>query len=137
MLPNSYSKLLHFEELLMTCCHLKKCLSVGVGVLKCFGTSLVPKGSSSTRNYKFAINLLVKLKWKMFAFCQGYEEMSSCHSPRVSQSLVIYEHLFCSHLSQIPLLSIEINPLMNYSGGTVQNLFLLAGRSRSGGLLLL
>ena len=116
MLPKSYSKLLHFEELLMTCCHLKQCISAGIGVLNCFGTCSVHKGLSSTRNYKSAVSLHVKLKWKMFAFCQGYEEMSSCHSPRVSQSLVMYEHFFCSSLSQFPLLSIEITPLTSYRG---------------------
>lgn len=120
----------------MTYCHLKQCISTGIGVLKCFGTRLVHKGLSSTRNYKSVVSLHVKLKWKMFAFCQSYEEMRSCHSPCVSQSLVMYEQFFCSHLSQFPFLSVEITPLMNYRG-PVQNLFLLPGRSHSDGLLLL
>lgn len=86
------------------------------------------KGLSATRNYKSVISLHVKLKWKMFAFCQSCEEMGSCHSPRVSQPVVMYEYFFCSHPSQFPLLSTEITPLMNYRV-TVENLFLLQERS--------
>ena len=136
MLPNSYSKLLHFEELLMACCYLKQCISTGIGVQKCFGTCSVHKGLSSTRNYKFAVSLHVKIKWKMFAFCQSYEEMRGCHSPRASQSLVTYEHFFWSYIRQFPLRSIAITPLMNYRE-SVQNLFLLPEIFHSGGLLLI
>lgn len=79
VLPNSYAKLLHFEELLMTYCHLKQCISTRIGVLKSFG-DLVHKSLSSARNCKSAVSLHVELKQKMFAFGQSYEEMRSCYS---------------------------------------------------------